>query len=405
MTKKPRLLPILLASALGLLFLGSTTTTALAKPPAHAGGGGGGGGGDDGGSDDGGGDGGTLPNVRYEVAWLGTLGGSYSSALAANDSGEIVGTSRNADGVLLATRFTLAGPVDLNVEMADLVAARDDGPWTAVIARDINELGQITGQIRPSSGISHPFIYDPGDIDSGRPAALEILPQLYDYTTRGVAINNYGEIAGTYQPQNTDGGSFLYSPGGVLIDMGAGVFANEGSINDAGQITFWDNVLAHSWRYTPNSVLGDSGTFEEFPGGGLDINFFGDVAGTFRTETKSGKNKFVETIYRAATPETIEVLYEGSSATFPFINDDRDVCFIVDSRLVLYTDNQSLGLVELDPLVTGDDASVSKWLNANGTVPAELPNRDTTGFSTIAGRGDFGSGVSEGFILLPYLVQ
>jgi uncharacterized membrane protein len=246
-------------------------------------------------------------NVRYDVVWLGTLGGSKSGALSVNNIGEIVGYSFDANETLRATIFAATGPIDLNDVMANLIFARNDGPWTAWPAAGINDLGQITGSIRPPSGTSHPFIYDPGN--SARPRSLEILPQLFDASMRATGINNLGEIAGHYL--GNGGGSFVYSPGGTLIDMEAISIGGDGCINDVGQVVFFDHSLGASWRYTPDSVLGDIGTFEKFPGAGLTINSSGEVAGTFRTETRKGRNKFIENIYQAASPDSIQVIYQG----------------------------------------------------------------------------------------------
>jgi probable HAF family extracellular repeat protein len=348
-----------------------------------------------GGKGGGGSGGGATANVEYDVVWLGTLGGSESSALAVNSSGQVVGWSFDANGNQRATYFSPTGPIDLNSLMADLISARADGPWTAWIAADINDLGQITGSIRPSSGISHPFIYDPGDPASDRPRRLIILDQLHGATTRGWAINNLGDIAGDYFGDG--GGSFVYSPGGVLIDMGP-IYAE--GINDAGQVVFWDEALGSSWRYTPDLALGDNGQFVPFPGGLWDINFYGDVAGV--THTQIRRNKYVDTIYRASDPASQQVIYEGSAASFPCINDEMDVCFVADGRLKLYTDKDGLGLIDVDPLVTGDNASLSKW-GAGSTVPQEITNRDDSGFPIICGYGHFVGGVTEAFVLVPRL--
>ncbi len=104
----------------------------------------------------------TLPNVRYDLQFLKGLGGQ-SSVSSMNESGQIVGLSYDTQNVRRATRFTESGAVDLNIEMADLLAARSDGPWFAWFATDINDLGQIVGCIKNnSSGKTHPFFYDPG---------------------------------------------------------------------------------------------------------------------------------------------------------------------------------------------------------------------------------------------------
>ena len=82
------------------------------------------------------------------------------------------------------------------------------------------------------------------------------------------------------------------------------------------------------------------------------------------------------------------------------INDEKDVCFTVDGRLRLYTDNTSPGLVDIDSFVTAsDDASLLEWFDGN-IFPRELTNRNATGFPIIAGYASLEGG-SEAFILIP----
>jgi len=345
------------------------------------------------------------PPVQYSVVWLGILGGTYSSAQSANSHGEIVGLSyeANGSGVRVATRFTGAGPIDLNVEMADLLAARTDGPWKAWIADDINELGQITGAITRSPG-TWPFIYDPGDPDTGRPRTLEILPQIDNNPTRAVGINNLGEIAGYYEA-NQSAHAFVYTPGGPFIDMSPLHFSGMQTsvLNDAGQIAFWQG------RYTPNANLGDVGTFNSFPGGLNGINSYGDVVGQFHTiTTKGNRATYINKVYRAADPNNLEVLYTGSAtstanyAVNACINDHRDVCFTVNDRLILYRDLN--GLVNIDSTVVD-----SKWTNARSTLATELMNPEsdssgTIGFPSIIGYARLSSSETEAFVLIPATV-
>jgi hypothetical protein len=336
------------------------------------------------------------PPVQYTVVWLGTLGGAYnySSALAANARGEIVGLSASdlATAPRLATRFTPAGPVDLNVEMADLLGARSDGPWRAWIARDINDQGQIAGAITRGLG-SHPFIYTPGDEIS--PRELQILPQIANGITYACGINNRGEIVGLYEGDG--GGAFVAADGGAPIDMGPLSFnPSSALINDSGQIAF------ATGRYTPLAVIGDAGTFEPFPGYLHSINSTGDVAGGYATTTTGkGRTRTSQTVYRASGPGAIQVIYQGTSATFPLINDRRDICFLAGNRITLFRDGY--GLIAIDTTLTNAD---SKWTTANSTVANVLQNpQDVSSFPIIMGQADLESaGSEEAFVLVPSTV-
>lgn len=313
----------------------------------------------------GGGGGGTttLPSIRFEVQFLGTLGGDRSSVSGMNEAADIVGSSNDSQGVFRAARFIPGfGAVDLNVEMADLLAVRTDGPWTATSAVDINDWGQIVGSIKVLSlpnSYTHTFFYDPGDAVLARPRTLEILPLVRETTTRPVAINNWGQIAGNYSLPN-EVGSFVYSPGDIPIDMGTGMDVK--GMNDSGQVVF-AKFGYESLRYTPNALLGDAGTYESFPFfcNFNSINSAGVLAGYKQVPLRKTINEY--TAFRAAAPGSLQVLLRSSSSSVSTlcINDDNDAIVGTDGRSSLYTDMNGMGLINLDNLVVGTPAAVTKW--------------------------------------------
>jgi hypothetical protein len=234
--------------------------------------------------------------------------------------------------------------------MADLLDARSDGPWRAWIAWGINEFGQISGAITRGLG-SHPFIYTPGG--GGLTRDLTILPQIGNDITISLGINNRGEICGLYEANG--GGAFVASVGGALINMGPlGINGDAGSIlNDSGQVAFYTG------RYTRNLVLGDTETFEPFPGWLDDINSHGDVVGVYtKTTTKEGKSTTTYTVYRAASPSALEPIHQGSGVSVR-INDNRDVSFTAGNRIILFRDG--IGGIQIDATITNPNA---KWSNA-----------------------------------------
>lgn len=354
----------------------------------------------------------TLPNVRFEVQFLGTLEGHIKSAVnSMNEAGEIVGTSDDSDSAILpsAVRFTPFGPIDLNVEMADLLAARDDGPWHAYSAVDINDLGQIVGMIKvghlAAVNTTHTFFYDPGDAGLGRPRKLDILPLFDGTSTRPKAINNFGQIVGTYTyPSGGLGGTYVYSPGGSLIDMGTGIFAS--GMNDLGQIAFQEV------RYTPNAFLGDAGVYETFPflgGNGNIINSSGAMTGGITVTTSSKKNTYQNTyqatVYRASTPDSVQVLFSSNTQlSAQCINDDGDVLVSIGlERPALYTDMNSMGLLNLDPIVVGTSEALSKWREHWASViqmTRRIPVSDNASFPMMAGTAGL---PNQAFVLIPRL--
>lgn len=65
-----------------------------------------------------------LPNIRFEVQFLGTLGGDRSTAYGMNEAGEIVGVSNDSLGVHRAARFMAGvGAVDLKINSRMFAAA------------------------------------------------------------------------------------------------------------------------------------------------------------------------------------------------------------------------------------------------------------------------------------------
>jgi hypothetical protein len=380
--KRRRLFEALTVALLAVLMIAGGLV--LAAPPDGKGGG-------KNNDGDGGGDGSATPAVQYEVVWLGTLGGSSSGASAANTFGEIVGYSYDSSGTKTGVRFSISfGPIDLNEEMSELIAAHGDGKWFVWSASDINELGQVTGTIVGSDGFGHPYIYDPAA------PSLEILGLLHGDHTYGVSINNFGEVLGAYD--GNGGGAFVQGPGGSQNDLGPRLIGLESSaaFNDAGQV-----VLNSDERYTPPGS--DSAElFEAFPFHLNSINRFGDVAGFTRTAVS--KRKSVTTIYRASTPGSEQAIYEGDSANWPVINAEGDVCFGSSSRLLLH--REGIGIIDLDSLVVGTEDAVTKWQGKDHARAYHLldPAVDATGkveFPIAVGSANLpGLGVNEAFVLL-----
>ncbi len=176
----------------------------------------------------------------YTVTDLGTFpGGTYSTALAIDEAGQVTGWSSGTygpggeaysyafiyrDGKLL-NLGALGGDSSIGYGIA---SDPDD-------AQDKNKTekgAQVTGAANTASGATHAFLYKDGLMRD-----LGLLPR--GTTSQGNAINRLGEVAG--EADNSTGivVAFLYKHG-TLIDLGA-FPGGEGSlafgINDLGDVT------------------------------------------------------------------------------------------------------------------------------------------------------------------------
>jgi probable HAF family extracellular repeat protein len=107
---------------------------------------------------------GALP--EYEIIDLGTLGGSFSYPLGINDAGQVVGTSRTADGVV--GHGFLWDDVNGMMDLAELLD--ESSQWGGInSAIEINNNGQILGRFPlggpigvgdPIGGTDSYFIWD-----------------------------------------------------------------------------------------------------------------------------------------------------------------------------------------------------------------------------------------------------
>jgi len=343
------------------------------------------------------------PLGKYAVHWLGNFQGNTNSyAISANSNGEVVGqASRTVNGatVNVATRFTTAGPVDLNDEMADLLISRTDGPWRAWIAKDINDFGQIVGNITKSPG-SRAFVYDPGDVTGQRSLTIVEHPEGWPSNVGG--INNWGQIVGDYTTASGSVAFVANSPDYKIIDVAADFYIDGAlgkRINDVGQLAL--NAAESGMRYTPPDALGGGPYFDIFPFHLRGINELGDVAGMLRTEVKKGgRSQFTYSIYRATSPDAVETIYHGALETWtPSINDHRDVAFTQNRRLFL--SRVGVDVVNIDSLIEN-----TKWKNASGMWCEKLMNppvdgEGNVGLPIVAGAANISLGVSEAFVLIP----
>jgi len=153
------------------------------------------------------------------------------------------------------------------------------------IAEDISDSGLVTGQAQTTAvsqwaGFDTLFIYE---IRTGF-LAFEGVP---GYGTRGIGINNSGQIAVSAGQTNGEK-VFRYSPGVGFQDLGTLGATNRFSrhvayrINSSGQVVGHSALLDgsyHAFRYTDEIGMEDLGTLGGSFSSAIDINDLGWVCG------------------------------------------------------------------------------------------------------------------------------
>jgi probable HAF family extracellular repeat protein len=221
------------------------------------------------------------------VQWLGSLGGTLSSAKGINNSGAVVGLSYTAASTQHGFLWTQGGGLqDLTPDItsnggATAVAINSSNQivgyyfpngsrntlgfvWTqagglqnlgqaGTLAHAVNDAGTVVGQSPVANGNSHAFswtqtggIQDLGDLGGGQSSAL--------------SINSRGWIVGTSVPSPGSGllHGFLWTPSGgmqdftVLAGLGTTVQPYSMQVNDSGVIAI--TTKKYSYLLVPRMI-------------------------------------------------------------------------------------------------------------------------------------------------------
>jgi probable HAF family extracellular repeat protein len=267
-----------------------------------------------------------LPSLcaaaSYNIADLGTLGGTFSQAFSINASGQVTGWASTTGGERHAFLYdglmhdlgTLGGYSDeasagYGINASGQVAGQDDSGgaflWTPMTpngasgtmvglaggesnAQGINASGQVAGYFLATGfHATHAYLWTP-TTSNGASGTLHDLGTLGGTNSYGGQINASGQITGF---SNTAGGqrdAFLWTPTtpngaiGTMIDLGTlgGTYSQGFGINASGQVagvSFTTGGKFHAFLY--DGTLHDLGTLGGNESNAQGINSSGQVTG------------------------------------------------------------------------------------------------------------------------------
>jgi probable HAF family extracellular repeat protein len=208
--------------------------------------------------------------VCYTITDLGTLGGSFSTAIGVNNRGQVVGFSGITND-MNEHAFLYSGH-----QIQDLGTLGGDESE----AYGINNHGQIAGisNLTVNGGFTHAFLYSAGH--------MQDLGTLGGSFSAANGINNRGQVVGSSGVTGDPAAShaFLYSAG-HMQDLGTfgGTQSYASSINDWGQVAgaslpAGDSSSEHAFLYSRHHME-DLGTLGGSLSSATCINNRGQVVG------------------------------------------------------------------------------------------------------------------------------
>lgn len=203
----------------------------------------------------------TAPNraINPVTDNLGTLGGEFTNAFAINELGQVVGISLpDPNSVAVLTAFRTGANIAINPHTDDLSNLLGDDYTNA---QGINDLGQVVGNLRTSTGLLHGFRTAPNTAINH---PTDDLGTLGGNLSIAEDINNAGQAVGT--STNADGQSQAFrtapnmpiNPATDSLGTLGGEFSNAYAINNLGLVV-GDSALAsnitHAFVYQGAAIF------------------------------------------------------------------------------------------------------------------------------------------------------
>lgn len=221
-----------------------------------------------------------LTVVVSSATDLGTLGGTFSAALAVNALGQIVGNSTVAGDATQHGFLSQSGTgmTDLGTlgGTSSQVASND-----GFGARAINASGQVVGWSSVAGDASqHAFLWQSG-------TGMTDLGTLGGTFSYAFAVNAVGQVAGYSTTVGSAGGTrhaFLWQNGTGMTDLGTlgGTFSTALAVNPFGQVVGYSATAggpAHAFLWQSGTGMTDLGTLGGSFSAAVAVNALGQVVG------------------------------------------------------------------------------------------------------------------------------
>jgi probable HAF family extracellular repeat protein len=297
--------------------------------------------------------------ASYSVLDLGTLGGTTSEARSINNSGQIAGSAKLADGTTRAYIYENSTMTSLGTLPGHV------GTKAGSVGMSINSSGQIVGW---SYGLDlRTYFYD---------GAMHDLGQHFVGFNQAYAINDNSQIVGAGTFAGSLGTTaFLYS-GGVAHDLGTlgtGTSSLAWAINNGGQLVgestiALGNETRHAFLYE-NDEMFDLGTLGGSTSRATAINNLGQIVG----EAANSSNKAHAFLYENGVMHDLGSL-GGNSTTALSINDLGQVVGFgqlagsTAGRAFLYKDGVMHDMNDLIDPLSGWVLTTAADINDNGLI-------------------------------------
>jgi probable HAF family extracellular repeat protein len=200
---------------------------------------------------------------------LGTLGGDSAIASGINSAGQVVGTARNASGEVHAFLWT---PTSGMRDLGDTLR----GTFSSAVA--INDLGDVTGTASEAGDIRYvAFLRAPPH------KWIQALGTLGSHYSYGYALNAAATVAGSSPLNNnlTPYHAFIRRKGSRLVDLGtlgAGDSTALG-ISSSEQVVGWSGFSPQAFLWTANSGMQALATLGGQNSSALAINSNSQIVG------------------------------------------------------------------------------------------------------------------------------